>query len=99
LGEVAVMTTTEETLPDGTVRLIETWESGRTVISDTHGYTETHVIQLKAYDTAGNVAETEPVRILVTHKQEEEGATAWGFPAGNEGAWLPQPSAPARREE
>ncbi len=99
LGEVAVMTTTEETLPDGTVRLIETWESGRTIISDTHGYTETHLIQLKAYDSAGNVAETEPVRILVTHKQEEETAGAWGTPARGPVALLPEPPGVARRRE
>ncbi|MCD6291512.1 MAG: transglycosylase domain-containing protein [Anaerolineae bacterium] len=96
LGEVPVMTTTVETLADGTKRLIETWESGRTVISDTHGYTETHVIQLKAYDSAGNMAEADPIRILVTHKQEEEGAIAWGAPVEPEGAWVPRPSGPTR---
>ncbi|GAB4557054.1 MAG: hypothetical protein Kow0047_01050 [Anaerolineae bacterium] len=80
LGEVQIMHTEEEQLPDGTVRLTEIWESGRTVISDTHGYTETHVIYGKAYDAAGNVTESEPIRILVTLKEKEERETSWLAP-------------------
>jgi hypothetical protein len=46
-----------------------------TIISDTHGYTETHQIHVVAYDAAGNEVESEKVRIYVVHEQEEEEQT------------------------
>lgn len=64
-----------ETLPDGSLRLTQTWDGGMTVISDTHGYTETHTLTVKAYDKAGNEAESPPVHIQVIHKEEK--ATGW----------------------
>ena len=75
LGEVKVSEVITE--PNG--RLVWWFENGRSIISDTHGYTETHVIQVKAYDAAGNVSESEEIRIFVTHEEEEEEeqATAW----------------------
>jgi hypothetical protein len=86
MGETVVVTTEQETLPDGSLRLIEKWESGRTFIYDTHGYTETRVIQIKAYDSAGNMTETAPVTVLVTHKPKEEPTAAW-LPALAPGPW------------
>ena len=61
-----------QTLADGSLRLIQKWDSGFMVISDTHGYTESHVLTVKAIDKAGNEAESPPVRIYIIHKQEEE---------------------------
>ncbi len=60
-----------ETLPDGSLRLIQMWDNGMMVISDTQGYTESHVITVKVFDKAGNEAESPPVRIYVVHKEEE----------------------------
>ena len=65
-----------ETLPDGSLRLIQEWDNGFMVISDTHGYTESHVLTVKAIDKAGNEAESDPVRIYIVHKEEEETARA-----------------------
>ena len=69
-----------ETLPDGSLRLIQMWDGGMMVISDTYGYTETHLISVKAIDKAGNEAESEPVRIYIIHKEEEEARTLWYRP-------------------
>lgn len=49
-----------------------TWPSGRAIISDTLGYTETHVLHVVAYDTAGNQRESDPVTVHVIHKREKE---------------------------
>jgi penicillin-binding protein 1C len=51
--------------------LIQYFSNGMTIISDTHGYTETHLIHVVAFDSAGNKAESEKVRIYVIHKREE----------------------------
>ena len=69
-----------ETLPDGSLRLIQQWDGGMMVISDTHGYTETHLIHVKAIDRAGNEAESEPVRIYIIHKKEEETSAVGDMP-------------------
>ncbi len=71
---------TKETLPDGTVRLIQEWDGGMMVISDTHGYTETHLITVKAIDKAGNESESPPVRIYIIHKEEKETSALPGAP-------------------
>jgi len=72
LGEVRV----SEVITEADGRLVWWFEDGHTIISDTHGYTETHVIQVKAYDAAGNVSESDEIRIFVVHEEEEE-AAAW----------------------
>jgi hypothetical protein len=68
LGDVRV----SEVITEADGRLVWWFEDGRTIISDTHGYTETHTIQVKAYDAAGNVSETEEILIFLMHEQEEE---------------------------
>ncbi|MFQ5611324.1 MAG: penicillin-binding protein [Anaerolineae bacterium] len=45
---------------------------GMTIISDTVGYTETHLIHIIAYDAAGNKTESEPIRVFVIHEEEED---------------------------
>ncbi len=84
-----------ETLPDGSLRLIQEWDSGFMVISDTHGYTESHVLTVKAIDKAGNEAESDPVRIYIVHKEEEETARVPGvwLDVWHEGARSEKPKA------
>jgi hypothetical protein len=65
-----------EVSPDGKT-ITQTWESGAMVISSTHGYTESHVVHVIAFDAAGNETESEKVRFYVIHKpkKKEEEAT------------------------
>ena len=48
------------------------WPNGRSIISDTQGYTETHTIHVVAFDTAGNQMESDPVKVHVIREKEEE---------------------------
>jgi len=48
------------------------WPNGRTIISDTMGYTETHTIYVVAYDAAGNQLKSEPIKVHVIPKPKEE---------------------------
>ena len=80
-----------------TKTITQTWESGLMVISSTHGYTESHVVHVIAYDAAGNETESEKVRFYIVHKpkekeeEEEEGGrdgrdlVAKGQPGGRPG--------------
>ncbi|NPA91783.1 MAG: hypothetical protein GXO55_10115, partial [Chloroflexi bacterium] len=77
--QYVVTRVTTQTLPDGTLRVIQTWDNGKMIISDSHGYTETHLITVKAIDKAGNEAESRPVRIYIIHK-EGEGPTGHLIP-------------------
>jgi hypothetical protein len=47
------------------------YTTGRGIIADTGGYTETHVLHVIGFDAAGNQAESESVRIYTIHKPEE----------------------------
>ncbi|MBC7224693.1 MAG: Ig-like domain-containing protein, partial [Anaerolineae bacterium] len=81
ITETEVITST--LLVDGQeiIRYTQVFSGGRAIISDTLGYTETHVIHVVAYDAAGNSVETEKVRFYVMHKPKEE--------EGEPTAWLP----------
>lgn len=89
-----VITETEvltEQLPGGGLRYTQWFANGMGIISDSRGYTETHLIHVVAYDGAGNKAESEKVRIYVTHKKKEDKESrAWpaGPPARPEAAFL-----------
>jgi hypothetical protein len=48
------------------------FDGGMGIIHDSDGYTETHLIHVVAVDAAGNEVESEPVRVYVKHKEEEE---------------------------
>ncbi len=66
-----------------TKTITQTWDSGKMIISSTHGYTESHVVHVIAYDAAGNETESEKVRFYIVHKpkekeEEEEGAGETG---------------------
>jgi len=53
-------------------RIVMTTESGFGAIYEAGVLTETHRIHVKAFDSAGNAAESEPVQILVMHKPKEK---------------------------
>ena len=69
-----VVTVTQVVEDEETGRLIQYFPGGMAIISDTHGYTETHLIHVVAYDAAGNRTESEKVRIFVIHKPEPKKA-------------------------
>jgi len=62
------------TRPDGTKgeRLVLVTDTGPGAIYDSGVLTETHRITVKAFDRAGNEAESKPVQILVMHKPKEK---------------------------
>ncbi len=64
--------TVTEVITDEEGRLIQIFANGMTIISDTHGYTETHTIHAVAYDSAGNTTESEKVRAQVIHRPKPE---------------------------
>ena len=70
-----VITITQVLTDSGGMRM-QVWANGMTIISDTHGYTETHKIHVVAYDAAGNEARSQEVYIHVVHEKEEEQNTA-----------------------
>ncbi|HZQ06108.1 MAG TPA: hypothetical protein VFD70_05970, partial [Anaerolineae bacterium] len=57
-------------------RVVAVFPNGFGIIMDSGGYTETHVVKVKAYDVAGNAVESPTVRFLVSHRPKpktEEG--------------------------
>ncbi|MFC2036750.1 penicillin-binding protein [Chloroflexota bacterium] len=80
-----VVTVTWVEVNTDTQTITQTWETGQMVISSTHGYTESHVVHVIAYDAAGNKTESERVRFYIIHKPKEKdenegeaGAVWWG---------------------
>jgi len=59
-------------LPETFIGFQKVYSGGFSVISTTLGYTETHLIHIIAHDSAGNETKTEPIQVLVIHKEEEE---------------------------
>ena len=57
---------------DDYLRVTRSFPSGRAIISDTMGYTETHSIYVIAFDAAGNELKSETLTILIMHEEEEE---------------------------
>jgi hypothetical protein len=49
---------------------------GMGIISDGENYTETHVIHAVAFDAAGNLMKSEPVRFRIVHKPKKEDKTS-----------------------
>lgn len=58
--------------PEKWIGYQKVYSGGFSIISTTVGYTETHLIHVVAYDSAGNETKSEPIRIMVQHKKEEE---------------------------
>ena len=67
-----VVTVTWMEVSTATNTFTQTWENGMMIISSTHGYTESHVVHVIAFDAAGNETESERVRFYVIHKPEEK---------------------------
>ncbi len=63
--------------PEKWIGYQKVYSGGFSIISTTLGYTETHLLHVIAFDSAGNETKTEPISIRVMHKkeEEEEGAT------------------------
>jgi hypothetical protein len=78
LGTQVVTVTEVITGEDGLI--MQVWANGMTIISDTHGYTETHTVHAVAYDAAGNETESEKVRVQVIHRPEEEARSSTAPP-------------------
>lgn len=57
--------------PNDPTRLVWTFENGFGIIHDSGGYTETHVIKAVAFDASGNQAESDPIRIFVSHQKDK----------------------------
>ena len=70
---VPITVTWVEVSPDRKT-ITQTWDSGAMIISGTHGYTESHVVKVIAFDAAGNKTESEQVRFYVIHKPKEKKA-------------------------
>jgi penicillin-binding protein 1C len=74
-----LVTVTQVHVSEDGKTITQTWESGMVVISDSHGYTESHLVHVIAVDAAGNETESEKVRFHIIHKpkeeEEEEGQT------------------------
>ena len=85
----------------GRLEVMQSFPGGRSIISDTFGYTETHTVHVLAFDAAGNEMKSEELTIYIVHEVEEEkeeGST--GPPTAMLGlndrwAWLPP--TPGRR--
>ncbi len=58
--------------PEKWIGYQKVYSGGFSIISTTLNYTETHLIHVVAYDSAGNESKTEPIRIQVRHKEEEK---------------------------
>jgi hypothetical protein len=67
-----VVTVTWVEVSEDRKTITQTWESGFMVVSSTHGYTESHLVHVIAYDAAGNETESDPVRFYIIHEPEEE---------------------------
>jgi hypothetical protein len=67
-----VVTVTWVEVSEDRKTITQTWDSGFMVISSTHGYTESHLVHVIAFDAAGNETESEPVRFYIIHEPKEE---------------------------
>jgi membrane peptidoglycan carboxypeptidase len=85
-----VITVPNPALPDSILQVMQVYSGGLTIISDTTsitpglGYTETHILQIIAYDAAGNETKSELTSFSVIHDPEaleDEQPQAVHFPA------------------
>jgi membrane peptidoglycan carboxypeptidase len=71
LGQESYMA--KQILYDPELEQTSMWfDGGMGILSDRHGYTETHLIHVLALDAAGNETESDKVRVYVVHKKEEQ---------------------------
>jgi hypothetical protein len=67
-----VVTVTWVEVSEDRKTITQTWENGMMVISSSHGYTESHVVHVVAFDAAGTETESERVRFYIIHKPKEK---------------------------
>nr|MBC7244487.1 transglycosylase domain-containing protein [Chloroflexota bacterium] len=67
-----VITVTRSITDMHAISAISMSPTGRGIISDTAGYTETHILHVIGFDAAGNKTESSKVRIYTIHKPKEE---------------------------
>lgn len=96
LFDGAVITVTRSVTDMRVITATMALTTGFGVISDTWGYTETHLIHVIGYDVAGNKTESEKVRIFTIRKpKEEKKPTPTPAPLGMPGEPV-RPDAPVR---
>jgi hypothetical protein len=83
-GERMITVTQVISTSDG-LTLTQVFSNGMSIISDTLGITETHVINVVAIDAAGNETQSDKVRIWVAHKPKDEKKETEGAPAPTTG--------------
>ena len=83
-----------ETPPIKLIGYQKVYSGGLTIISTTTSYTESHLIHVVAYDSAGNETKTDPVRVDIIHEpeEEEEDESAEGEAAADDGAYYTPPA-------
>jgi len=67
-----VVTVTRSITDHHVITATAAFTTGRGIISDTWGYTETHVLHAIGFDAAGNKTESDKVRIYTIHRPKEE---------------------------
>ncbi len=72
LFDGTVVTVTRAFTDNHVITTTAMYTTGRGIIADTWGYTETHVLHVIGFDAAGNQAESDRVRIYTIHKPKEE---------------------------
>jgi hypothetical protein len=72
LMDGTVVTLTRSITDNHVITRTAMYTTGRGIITDMGGYTETHVLHAIGFDAAGNQAESEGVRIYTIHKPEVE---------------------------
>ncbi len=80
-------------LPEKVIGYQKIISGGHTILDTSQGYTETHLVHVVAYDSAGNETRSEPIQVIIIPKKEEEEDE----PASDEGAFL-YPFFPERKE-
>lgn len=77
----AITETLVATMTKKADRVVGVFPNGFGVIMDSGGYTETHTVRVRAYDTAGNAIDSASVRFLVAHRpkpqQDNPESTNW----------------------
>jgi hypothetical protein len=94
-----VITLTRSITDNHVITRTAMYTTGRGILADTGGYTETHVLHVVGFDAAGNQAESEGVRIYTIHRpeeEEEETATPTAMLPTNALAWGSQRAVWAR---
>lgn len=72
LFDGSMITVTRSITDNQWITTTASYTTGRGVIGDSLGITETHVIKAVGFDKAGNQAESQTVRIYTAHKPKEE---------------------------